>query len=105
MTFDDADVAAARAPEGFILSTGRGPFTTHNGPYFHKFTDDGFFHGFRAVKRHCNGHGIVHGGMLMAFGDGVLATAVHMEAKRRSVTMRMTSDFVHSSCLWAELSH
>lgn len=88
-------VVAARAPEGFKLSTERGPFTTHNGPYFHKVTEDGFAHGFRATQRHCNGHGIVHGGMLMAFGDGVLATAVYRQAQRRAVTIRMTSDFVH----------
>lgn len=89
------DVAAARAPDGFTLSVSRGPFTMHNGPYFHKVTEEGFAHGFRATRRHCNSHGIVHGGMLMAFGDGVLATAVHREAKRRAVTIRMTSDFVH----------
>lgn len=91
----EADIIAAKAPAGFKLSTSRGPFTTHNGPYFHKNTDEGFYHGFRAQERHCNSHGIVHGGMLMAFGDGLLATAVYMEAKRRSVTIRMTSDFVH----------
>lgn len=91
----EADILAARAPEGFKLSTSRGPFTTHNGPYFHKNSDEGFYHGFRAQERHCNSHGIVHGGMLMAFGDGLLATAVYIEAKRRSVTIRMTSDFVH----------
>ena len=88
-------IAAARAPEGFKLSIDRGPFTTHNGPYFHKVSGDSFAHGFRATQRHCNSHGIVHGGMLMAFGDGVLATAVYREAKRRAVTIRMTSDFVH----------
>lgn len=95
MSNDKEAVAAARAPEGFKLSTSRGPFTTHNGPYFHKVTEAGFAHGFRAVERHCNSHGIVHGGMLMAFGDGVLATAVYRECQRRAVTIRMTSDFVH----------
>ena len=31
--------------------------------------------------------------MLMAFGDGLLATAVWRQTKVRAVTMRMTSDF------------
>ena len=26
-----------RVPPGFVESKGRGPFTTHNGPIYHKF--------------------------------------------------------------------
>lgn len=81
-------------PEGFQLSTTRGPFTTHNGPYFHKVTDEGFWHGIRARHRHCNSHGIVHGGMLMAFADGLCATAVSRATRSRLVTIRLTTDFV-----------
>lgn len=88
-------VEAANAPEGFVLSTSRGPFTTHNGPFFHKNVDNHFWHGFRALDRHCNSHGILHGGMLMAFADGLLATAVVIETRSRAVTMRMNSDFVN----------
>jgi len=83
-----------RAPEGFVLSKTRGPFTSYNGPYWHKTDEDAFFHGFRARRRHCNSHGIVHGGMIMAFMDGLLGTAVWRETKARAVTMRMTSDFL-----------
>lgn len=93
---DEPSLEGANPPEGFAPSTGRGPFTTHNGPYFHKIEEDGtLVQGFRATHRHCNGHGIVHGGMLMAFADGVLASASWRETRRRCVTIRMTSDFVH----------
>lgn len=96
MSFTEEEIAAAKAPDGFKFSGTRGPFTTHNGPFFHQNFEDGTFrHGFRAEERHCNSHGIVHGGMLMAFADGVLATAVWIAAQRRSVTIRMTSDFTH----------
>lgn len=96
MSFTLEEIAAAEAPEGFLFSGNRGPFTTHNGPFFHQNFENGTFaHGFRAEERHCNSLGIVHGGMLMAFGDGVLATAVWAASKRRSVTIRMTSDFTH----------
>ncbi len=81
-------------PEGFKLNRGRGPFTTHNGPFYLKMTDDGPIQGFRVQRRHCNGHGIVHGGMLMAFADGVLAMAVYLESRMRSVTIRMNTDFL-----------
>ncbi len=88
---DDID---DNAPPGFEPSRTRGPFTTHNGPYFHKVTDEGFWHGFRVRKRHCNSHGILHGGMLMAFADGLCGTAVWRETQSRAVTVRMNSDFL-----------
>lgn len=81
-------------PEGYVFSDARGPFTSHNGPFFHKVTEEGFWHGFRAHTHHLNGHGIVHGGLLMAFADGLMGTAVWRETKTRAVTMRMTSDLL-----------
>ncbi len=82
------------APEDFEESRTRGPFSTHNGPFFHKVTEDGFAHGFRVLPRHCNSRGIVHGGMLMTFADGLLATAVWRATGKVGLTVRMNSDFL-----------
>ena len=82
------------APPGFVLSTLRGPFTTHNGPVYHKIEGDRFWQGFRVLPRHCNGHGIVHGGWLTAFADGVLGMAVWRATQARSVTLRLNADFI-----------
>lgn len=84
-------------PAGFQESTTRGPYTSHNGPFFHKTTDDGFWHGVRVQRRHCNSKGITHGGMLMAFADGLLGTAVYLETKTVALTARMNSDFLSSA--------
>lgn len=84
----------ARAPEGYKPSRQRGPFTSHNGPLFYKYEGERLWQGFRALERHTNSHGILHGGMLMAFADGVMASAVYLETKARAVTLRMNSDFV-----------
>lgn len=84
-------------PDGFQESTTRGPYTSHNGPFFHKTTDDGFWHGVRVQRRHCNSKGITHGGMLMAFADGLLGTAVYLETKTVALTARMNSDFLSSA--------
>jgi acyl-coenzyme A thioesterase PaaI-like protein len=81
-------------PPGFVESKGRGPFTTHNGPIFHKIEGDRFWQGFHALPRHCNGAGIVHGGWLTAFVDGVLGMAVYRATQSRSVTLRLNADFV-----------
>ncbi len=94
--FDPASLAPHpddRPPEGFAPSS-RGPFTTHNGPFYQKVLPGALLHGFRARQRHCNGAGIVHGGLLMAFADGLLAAAIWRETRARMVTMRMTSDFL-----------
>ncbi|MEQ8283837.1 MAG: PaaI family thioesterase [Parvibaculum sp.] len=84
-------------PPGFVKSTGRGPYTSHNGPFFHKVTEKGFVHGVRVRKRHCNSRGITHGGMLMAFADGLLGTAVWRETQTVALTVRMNSDFLSSA--------
>ncbi len=83
-------------PEGFVLSEGRGPFTSHNGPYFHrktpsKLSEQAFF----ALPRHANGMGLVHGGMLSAFMDGLLAHAVYRETRKTAVTIHLSIDFLH----------
>ncbi len=82
-------------PAGFVHSKTRGPYSTRNGPYFHKIDDDGrFWHGLRVQHRHCNVHGSLHGGMMSAFADGLLATAVSRGTKRRGVTVRMVCDLI-----------
>ena len=84
-------------PEGFIKSQGRGDFSTINGPYYHRaeqrdgLTEQAFF----AEQRHANGLGLVHGGMLTAFLDGLLAAAVWRETQTRSVTIHLSVDFLH----------
>jgi uncharacterized protein (TIGR00369 family) len=87
--------AAATPPEGFEESTNRGPFTTHNGPFFHKVDEDGsFVHGFRAAEQHCNGMGIVHGGLVTAFADGLMGTAVWRATQIVGLTIRLNADFL-----------
>ena len=82
-------------PEGFIRSDGRGPFSTHNGPYFHRLSEDLVEQAFYALPRHANGIGIVHGGMLSAFTDGLLAMAVGRGTRKVAVTIHLSIDFLH----------
>jgi uncharacterized protein (TIGR00369 family) len=77
-----------------VESRHRGPFTSHNGPYYHRADEAGFEQAFFALGRHCNGMGIVHGGMLTAFLDGLLATAVHRATGTASVTIHLSVDFL-----------
>ena len=88
-----SDETIPAAPAGFKPSA-RGPYTTHNGPFFHRIEDDRLEHAFFVLKRHCNSLGIVHGGMLSTFMDGVLANAVGRETGGASVTVHLSLDFL-----------
>jgi uncharacterized protein (TIGR00369 family) len=90
---EDGEVPAP--PEGYVLAQGRGSFSTHNGPYFYKPDSDRAEQAFFALKRHGNGLGLVHGGMLSAFMDGVLAGAVWRGAGKTAVTIHLSIDFLH----------
>lgn len=83
-------------PEGFVPSEGRGGFSTLNGPYFHRPGDGPLAEqAFFALRRHANGLGLVHGGMLSAFMDGVLAGAVWRGTGKTAVTIHLSIDFLH----------
>ena len=82
---------APSPPEGFARTGGRGAFSTHNGPYFHHA--DGR-QAFFALRRHCNSIGLVHGGMLSAFLDGVLAGAAARGGGGTPITVHLSVDFL-----------
>ncbi len=86
--------AGAAPPEGFVRSNDRGPFTTHNGPFYHRIAEIGAEQAFFAEPRHCNSIGLIHGGMLSAFLDGLLAAAVAIEARAVPVTIHLSVDFL-----------
>ena len=83
-------------PEGVVESTGRGAFSGHNGPYFHRaqmgeLTEQAFY----ALPRHANGLGLVHGGMLSAFLDGLMGATVFRATRQTAVTIHLSIDFLH----------
>ncbi len=93
------DEKGFQPPEGFVRSLRRGPFTERNGPLYHREAPHGetpetVVHGFHALRRHCNGLGIVHGGMLASFLDGLLGHAVNAAATRPGVTIHLSLDYL-----------
>ncbi|MGH7023350.1 MAG: PaaI family thioesterase [Caulobacteraceae bacterium] len=86
--------AAPSPPPGFELQAGRGPFSDHNGPYYTRREAQGAEQAFYALPRHCNGLGLVHGGMLSAFLDGLLASAVARATGATPVTIHLCVDFL-----------
>jgi len=90
------DETIPEPPAGFVRSHGRGQFSTLNGPYFHRPGDgETVEQAFYALPRHTNGIGLVHGGMLSAFTDGLLAMAVGRGTGKVGVTIHLSVDFLH----------
>jgi len=81
-------------PDGFRLMTGRGVFSTRNGPYYVKKVEGGACQAFYAAAQHCNGRGAVHGGMFAAFLDGLLAHAAHAGSDQALVTVQMSINYL-----------
>lgn len=91
-----AEEAIPDPPPGFVRSAGRGEFSTLNGPYFHRVGEgDTVEQAFFALPRHTNGIGLVHGGMLSAFTDGLLASAVGRATGKVGVTIHLSIDYLH----------
>ena len=89
------DLPIPPPPEGFVRSENRGEFSAHNGPYFHRISADGLIE--QAVflqPRHTNAVGVLHGGMLAAFLDGLLGGAVSRGAGRTGVTIQLSVEFL-----------
>jgi uncharacterized protein (TIGR00369 family) len=89
-----ADEAIPAPPEGFAPMVRRGEFSLRNGPYFSRPREGGVEQAFFALARHCNGIGIVHGGMLASFMDSILAHAVGQASGRPSVTIHLSIDYL-----------
>ena len=92
---DAADVLVP--PPGFKRSEGRGPFMTHNGPLYDRIHGDAVQQAFFASDRHANGIGLVHGGMLSAFMDGLMASALLHAGAEALVTMHLSIDYLGMS--------
>ena len=70
-------------------------FSGHTGPLWARPEGDGWAYGVLAEAHHANGHGIVHGGMLVTLLDNALGLTVWQAAGRRPcVTMQLNTQFL-----------
>jgi len=81
-------------PPGFRRLTETVGFAAANGPWFEKVENGRSVRGFVVGPQHANALGIVHGGMLAAFLDSAMGTAVWHALGRRSVTLRLSLDYL-----------
>ncbi|SRR5690606_40829477 len=75
------------------------PFEVHNGPIYWTRDENGKSRcGFVVERRHCNGMGAVHGGMLMLLADYALFSIARSRMKDQwGVTVSLNSDFTSAA--------
>lgn len=82
-------------PDGFTEIERYAPFSKANGPFYERVVDETRIErAFRAAHKHLNGANMIHGGMLMAFGDAAMARSVFHMTGKRCVTIKMNSEFL-----------
>ncbi len=89
-------------PENYEQWSNEDRFEHINGPIFihkdHKPEPGRGLITFYAQKKHCNGGGAVHGGMLMTFADSALfAISKHAFEGDHGVTVTMNNEFVSAA--------
>ncbi len=88
-------MTSSSIPEGFRPFASRGRFTEKIGPLYYKTDGDSTIYGFLADESHTNGHGMVHGGMLVSFLDETLGQIIWRSLdKQQCATISLTCDFV-----------
>lgn len=87
-------IPLSRIPSGFRELTEASGFAAANGPWFEKIDNGRAIRGFLPGPQHANALGIVHGGMLAAFLDSAMGTAVWHTLQRRAVTLRLSIDYL-----------
>ena len=81
-------------PPGFRQLTELSGFAAANGPWFERVEKDRVIRAFKPGPQHANALGIVHGGMLAAFLDSAMGTAVWHTLERRGVTLHLSIDYL-----------
>lgn len=91
-------------PEGFRPVKFGGPFISHNGPLYAKWTGERVLLGFGVEQRHTNPLGMCHGGMLASLADMLIPSAAlyQTQAERRFLpTISLQIDYMGAVALGA----
>jgi acyl-coenzyme A thioesterase PaaI-like protein len=83
---------------GWSCYPGGDPFEDHAGPFYFRDGPDGPVCAFRAERKHMNGGGFLHGGLVMTFADFALFVIARQAiVGARAVTATFSGEFVGSA--------
>lgn len=95
-------------PEGFEPIFRTSPYLELLGPIFSKKTESGLVGGLKAEDKHCNGRGLVHGGVFSSLADIALGYNAAFQGPEPTpiMTASLTVDYAGSAKLgdWIEIN-
>jgi len=81
--------------EGYTIYDPLDPYENLAGPFYWKQREDSTHHfALIAKARHCNRHGIVHGGLMMTIIDLAMVVAAKQHQEEVLVTVSLNSEFM-----------
>jgi uncharacterized protein (TIGR00369 family) len=91
-------------PEGYKHYQGVSPAEDNIGPFYYRKLGDELTLGMQAGEKHANGHGAVHGGVLLAYADYAATMFALSGVKETCVTISLNSDFLAAAHIgdWIE---
>lgn len=81
--------------EGYSIYDPIDPYENRSGPFFWRQLPDHTHHFIlRAQARHCNRHGLVHGGLMMTMIDLTMVVSAKQHRDEQLVTVALNTEFV-----------
>ncbi len=74
-------------PEGFAPHSRKSPLTAPWEPIFARETPDRLILGLRARTEHCNGRGMVHGGLMAALANNAMGLSIGHAARAKGYSL------------------
>jgi acyl-coenzyme A thioesterase 13 len=95
------------APAGFEPLFRNSPYTDTIGPIYYRKDGENLVIGIRALEKHANARGLVHGGLLLTIADIALgyAMAFREDPPASLITANISADFAGSAKIgdWVEV--
>lgn len=93
-------------PDGFSPHLRSSPVTDAWAPIFARITPTAFILGLHVATCHCNGRGLLHGGVIAALADNAmgLSAALHTSPPASPVTISLSIDYFGKAALGAWLT-
>ena len=79
---------------GYVIYDPVDPFENRAGPFFWAEEEGRQRFALRAEARHCNSHGILHGGLMMTMIDLAMVIAAKSDPREQLVTVSLNSEFL-----------
>jgi acyl-coenzyme A thioesterase PaaI-like protein len=78
----------------YTKDTEPSPFSELNGPFYTKVVGERIYKAFEVLPKNCNKANIAHGGILVAFSDGVMGYTAWQQNQLPCLTAKINGNYI-----------